>query len=311
MKHPNSEFKLDRRGFLSLAGGIAAAAGLSTLPRTASAETEKPIIAVANGSGREAVEAALSRLGGMKEFIKPGAVVVLKPNISFPNPPAWGTTTSPELVKAAAEICLEAGAKKVVVVDNPLGTSPTKNVERSGIGKALEGLPGVDVMMIAEQRKFTMRQNESMSELKSVEIARILDKADILINLPTAKSHVETGVSLGLKNLMGLIWDRKVFHQTYSLDRAIAQLLAYIRPGLTIMDASRALLNNGPVGPGRVENIGKVVAGTDPVAVDSYTLTLAEFNLRRMTPALVPHIGYAAELGLGIADWDKMEIVEA
>lgn len=301
---------MNRRDFLARAGGVIAAAGFTALRQSALAEGKKSRIVVANGTGKEAVEAAVNRLGGMKKFIKPEAVVVLKPNISFPNPPEWGTTTSPWMVKAAAEICLEAGAKKVIVVDNPLGTSPMKNVERSGIGEALAGIPGVDVMLISENRKFIKMDNKDLGVLKSVETARILGKADLLINLPTAKSHCETGVSLGMKNLMGLIWDRKAFHQVYNLERAIAELLAYIHPDLTIMDASRALLNNGPVGPGKVAQVGKIVAGIDPVAVDSFTLTLAEFNLRKMTPAQVPHIACAAEMGFGTADWDEMDIVE-
>lgn len=304
------EYRISRRKFIALTGGVIAAAGMISPLEKIPAESKKTTITVAEGTGENTIGAAVDALGGMDKFVQRGAVVALKPNISFPNPPQWGTTTSPWVVKAVAELCLEAGAKRVIVVDNPLGGAPMKNIERSGIGGAVAGIPGVKVMMMNDRRKFSLIEDDSMRELKSVEIARILGKVDLLINLPTAKAHNETGVSLGMKNLMGLIWDRKVFHQAYNLERAIAELSSCIRPGLIIMDVSRALLNNGPMGPGRVADIGKIVAGTDPVAVDSFTLTLAEFNLRRMTPEQVPHIRCAAEMGLGTANLEEMEIVE-
>jgi len=304
------EYRISRRRFIALTGGTIAAAGMISPLEKIPAESKKTTIAVAEGTGENTIGSAVDALGGMDKFVQRGSVVALKPNISFPNPPQWGTTTSPWVVKAVAELCLKAGAKRVIVVDNPLGGAPMNNVERSGIGGAVAGIPEVKVMMMNDRRKFSSIEDDSMRELKSVEIARILDKVDLLINLPTAKAHNETGVSLGMKNLMGLIWDRKVFHQAYNLERAIAELSNCIRPGLIIMDVSRALLNNGPMGPGRVADVGKIVAGTDPVAVDSFTLTLAEFNLRRMTPEQVPHIRCAAEMGLGTANLEEMEIVE-
>ena len=300
---------ITRRRFLTAAGLAAVAAGLP-IPKNLPAETAgKSRVAFTSGEDRLAVGKILEPFGGIGKFVKDGSVVVLKPNISFPNPPQWGTTTSPWLVKAVVELCLEAGAKKIIIADNPLGNDPAKNVKVSGIGEAVANLDNVSIMMMSDQRKFIEKSIET-EQLKSVETARILDKADVLINLPTAKAHTETGVSFGLKNLMGLIWDRKIFHMNYNLEMAIAELGLYIRPHLTIMDGSRALLNNGPQGPGRVEDIGKIVCGIDPVAVDSYSLTLANYNLRKMTPRQVPHLMFAEKLGLGNSDPGMMEILE-
>jgi uncharacterized protein (DUF362 family) len=307
---PESKQTLKRRTFISLSGKILLLANLmNPVKQALSEESKKATIAVGKSEDKESLKKALAILGGMGKFVNTGSIVVLKPNISFPNPPEWGTTTSPWLVKTVAEICLESGAKKVVVVDNPLGSAPMKNVECSKIGEALSDLKEVEIMMLSEPRKYLLVE-KNLTNLKSVQVARVLEKVDLLINLPTAKAHNETGVSLGLKNLMGLIWDRTAFHQGLNLEQAIAELACYIKPGLTIMDATRALLNNGPQGPGRVEEIGKIVVGIDPVAVDSYTLSLTHFNYRQMTPEQVPHIKYAEQIGLGKAKLEDMKIVE-
>ena len=303
--------KINRREFLAGTVKIAAAGMCAGISRNAfTEELPETTIAVASGKGASAVRAAVEALGGMKKFVSPGAFVVLKPNIAFPNPPKWGTTTSPEVVRTVAELCLEAGAKRVFIVDNPLGGAPMKNVERSGIGEAVADLKEVKIAMMTERQKYSVTENSEMGELKTVETMRILAKADVLINIPTAKAHNQTGVSLGLKNLMGLIWDRKVFHQEMNINRAIGELAVYIRPKLTIMDASRALLNNGPTGPGTVQPLDKVIVGTDPVAVDTYTLTLAEFNFRRMTAEQVPHLKHAEILGVGTTDLGRVKALE-
>ena len=299
---------LSRRKFLALSS-MAAAGNLAVPGRKLFASVDKSKVSVCQGSDKETVQNALQVFGGIENFVAENAVVVLKPNISFPNPPEWGTTTSPWLVKSVTELCLEAGAKKVIIADNPLGSSPENNLKKSGIGASVAGLDKVSVMMLSEQRKY-LQKSLSADQLKTVETARILDKADVLISLPTAKAHTETGVSFGLKNLMGLIWDRKVFHQKYNLELAIAELALYLRPQLTIMDVSRALLNNGPMGPGRVEKVNKIVAGIDPAAVDSFTLTLANFNMRKMNYHQVPHLVYAEKIGIGNANPDNIEVIE-
>jgi uncharacterized protein (DUF362 family) len=270
----------------------------------------KSKLAVAKSNDKSAFLEGLKAFGGIENFVKPGDIVVLKPNISFPNPPEWGTTTSPWLVKMTAEICLEAGAKKIIVVDNPLAHNPKKNVEKSGIGKALEGMTSVEIVLSSDKQKY-IAKSQNLSQLKTVSVLRVLDKANILINLPTAKAHNETAVSFGMKNLMGLIWDRQAFHLEYNLEKALAELLCYIRPNLTILDASRALLNNGPTGPGRVEILNKILISDDSVAVDSYALSLANFNNRKMTYEQVPHIKYAFEMGLGNAKMEEIDVVTA
>jgi uncharacterized protein (DUF362 family) len=130
----------------------------------------------------------------------------------------------------------------------------------------------------------------------------------VLINLPAAKSHSDTGVSFGLKNAMGIIRDRGAFHTRYDIDKALADLGRVVKPDLTILDATRVLLTNGPAGPGETVKLGHMIASRDIVAVDAYGLTLARYNRKKMTPADARHIEYAGKAGLGQVDVGKLRV---
>ena len=126
--------------------------------------------------------------------------------------------------------------------------------------------------------------------------------ADVLINLPTAKTHSAAGVSLGLKNQMGLIWDRNAFHTRFDLAQAIADLATALRPALTLLDASRALVTGGPGGPGKVVWLHRVVAGVNPVEVDALGVTLTPWYDQVLRPDQISHLRAARALGLGELD---------
>ncbi|MCK4234027.1 DUF362 domain-containing protein, partial [candidate division WOR-3 bacterium] len=146
-------------------------------------------------------------------------------------------------------------------------------------------------------------------ELQTIKVAKAIQSADKLINIPTAKSHSATGVSLGIKNLMGLVWDRGHLHRL-NLHRAIAELATVIMPDLTIIDATRALTSGGPGGPGKTVKLNTVIAGTDVVAVDSYTVGITQWYDKSFTGNKVKYIVEASELGLGEIDTGKMNIIK-
>ncbi|MGQ9652739.1 MAG: DUF362 domain-containing protein [Thermodesulfobacteriota bacterium] len=301
---------MDRRGFLgNVAWAGAAFAAGHFLPWHVSSDPPPSRLVVARGKAAEAVKLAIEALGGIGSFVKPGDRVLLKPNASFPNPPAWGCNTSPEVVTAVTRICLEAGAKRVLVVDNTLG-NPELCFSRSGIKAALEGIHGVHLLAPKDKDLYREIEVPRGRALRKTRVMREVLESECWISLPTAKSHSATGVSLGLKGLMGLVWDRGIFHRDLDLDQAIADLATILRPTLTVMDATRALLTAGPGGPGQVERWDKIVAGVDPVAVDAYTVTLGTWYGQKVRPEQVKHLRAARDLGLGISDPAKMEIVE-
>jgi uncharacterized protein (DUF362 family) len=144
--------------------------------------------------------------------------------------------------------------------------------------------------------------------LERVEVlADILDNA-VLINVPVAKSHSTTGVSLGLKGLMGLIWDRGSFHSRFDINQGIADLATVIRPQLTILDATRAMVSGGPGGPGEVRKPNLIIAGVDPVAVDSYGAGIVPWYGQNFSGRQVEHLLAAHQRGLGKIDVEKLRI---
>ncbi|HEY3352392.1 MAG TPA: DUF362 domain-containing protein [Polyangia bacterium] len=297
---------ITRRGFLG--GAAVAAAGLPLLGRRRAAAAADPDIVDVSGSDpRAMVAAALKAFGGIGRFVKKGDHVVLKPNAGFANPSDWATTTNPLVVVAVAQACLEAKAKSVTVLEYPLAGGE-RCLKRCGLAAALAAVPDVKLRLLAAADDFKKVAVKGGVSLKSVEVAKAVLSADVLISLPQAKAHGQAGVSFGLKNAMGLIWDRKAFHTMLDMQQAIADLARVVKPQLTILDATRALLTNGPQGPGETAVLGRLVAGRNPVAVDAYGLTLARFNQRQMTPADAKHIEIAAAAGLGPANVAKLKV---
>ena len=299
---------ISRREFIgkTLKTGVALSLipGFSKIVQAAAGDID---LAVAQGEPAHAVKMVINALGGISRFVKSGQVVVLKPNMSFPNPPEWGATTHPEVVKTVAQLCLDVGAKRVMVIDYPL-RRPEVVLRRAGIAQACQDMPNVHVLALTEQKFYQRVDVPNGKELHEVEIAKDVLKADVLINLPVAKSHMDTGVSLGMKNLMGLIWDREYFHQYIDLNQGIADLNTVIKPDLIIMDATRPMTTAGPGGPGKIVRLDTIIAGTNPVAVDSYTVSIAKWYGHQFSGENVKYIKAAATMGLGEIDINKLHV---
>jgi len=298
---------MTRREFLkTTSAGLAI--GLAARPDWLWAKEDYDL-AVISGDPAAATRKALEALGGISRFVKKGQRVVLKPNMSFANPPDRASTTHPAVVVTVARACLEAGAQRVVVLDYPLRKGELC-LERSGMLDAFQSLKGVHVLAL-EERKFYREIKVPQGKIfDRVEIMREVLESDVLISIPQAKTHSATGVSLGLKGLMGLIWDRYSFHSKYDIDQAIADLATVIKPQLTILDATRAMVSGGPGGPGEVVKPNLIIAGTDPVAVDSYAVSITPWYGQNFKGRQVKHLLAAHQRGLGKIDPEQLKILK-
>ncbi len=296
---------ISRRQFLqTAAAGVAI--GLAGTPSFLSA-AEEVDLAVISGEPAAATRRALEALGGLSRFVQKGQRVVIKPNMSFAKTPDFAATTHPQVVAALAQACIEAGAREVLVLDHTLQRAELC-LDRAGIRDACRGIPGVHVLALQERKFFQEIRIPQGKVLGRVEVLRdILDNV-VLISVPVAKSHSATGVSLGLKGLMGLIWDRESFHSQFNINQGIADLATVIKPKLTILDASRALVSGGPGGPGEVKKPNLIVAGVDPVAVDSYGVGLVPWYGQNFKGRQVEHLLIAHQRGLGKIDVEKLKI---
>jgi len=264
-----------------------------------------PDLAVVRGGDPESLaRKALELLGGIKRFVKKGDNVIIKPNIG----PAMRTyeyaaTTNPWLVAAVVKLCLEAGAGRVRIMDKPFSGSAESGFLNSGIREQVEKAGGeIEIM---SRFKYASTEIPEGRDIKKWDIYEDILKADVLINMPIAKQHGSSLLTLGMKNLMGTVNSAQLFH--LNLHQRIADLASRVRPALTIVDAIRILTANGPTG-GDLEDVKKldtIIAGTDIVAVDSYATSL--FGLK---PDDIPHIKIATGMGLGVGDLGKLEIKE-
>ena len=169
-------------------------------------------LAVAHGADAAAItRAAIMALGGMERFVKAGQDVIVKPNICVDyHPPEYAATTNPAVVATLVAMCLEAGAKRVRVMDNPFGGTAESAYANTGIGDAVEAAGGK--MEVMGRVKFAKTDIPEGKAIKSWEIYRDALECDVLINVPIAKHHSLTGLTLGGKNLMGLVTSPNMLH---------------------------------------------------------------------------------------------------
>jgi uncharacterized protein (DUF362 family) len=248
------------------------------------------------------VEKALAAMGGMGRFVSRGDVVVIKPNIGWDRMPLHAANTSPDVVAAVVELAWEAGAKRVVVADGSCN-DPHRCFQRSGIWKRAHAL-GAEVVLPAEHRFRTMRlKGEVLDEWP---VFTTLVEADKVINVPVAKHHNLAKFTAAMKNWYGVLGGRRNrLHQ--SIDMSIADLATFMRPTLTVIDATRVLVRNGPQG-GNIDDtriMNTVLASVDQVAADAFACTLIGQKAENL-----PYLAMAEERGIGTSKLDRLIIRE-
>lgn len=267
-----------------------------TVPR----DPSLPEMVVAQGDDpRQLVRKAIEGIGGIRRFVSRGDVVVVKPNIAWDRTPEQAANTNPQVVAEMVRLCQEAGAKTVIVTDVSCN-DPRRCFERSGIAAAARA-EGAQVML-PEERLF--REVDLRGDvLTAWPVLEPFLAADKMINLPIAKHHSLTGVTLGMKNWYGILGGpRHRLHQR--IHESLADLADFMRPTLTLMDAYRVLLRNGPTGGNVGDTALKktLIASTDPVALDAYTAK-AYWDLE---PEKLPYLGLAQQRGLGSAKFETL-----
>ncbi|MDY0108659.1 MAG: DUF362 domain-containing protein [Candidatus Krumholzibacteria bacterium] len=247
-------------------------------------------------------EAAIADLGGMGRFVSNGDVVWVKPNIGWNRRPELAATTNPDVVGTLVRLCFAAGAKTVKVGDNPC--HPARQAySTSGIAAAAEA-QGAQVVYLDEKR---YRDVDLGGErLKSWPVYAGILEADLVINVPIVKHHGLSDLTLSLKNYMGVIGgQRGAWHQ--HLDECLADIAAFMRPRLCVLDAVRVLTAHGPQSgnPEDVKLLGAVAAGTEIVGLDALGATLMGRD-----PTAMSTLKLAAARGLGTLDFRSLPLAE-
>lgn len=252
-------------------------------------------------NSRKAVNGALEMAGGISKFVNKGDVVALKPNMAWAREPEFAANTNPEVVAEVVRQCFRAGAKEVIVTDNPC------NNPRSvfNLCKIPMFVQKENAKVFVPQGRHYKNMNIGGNFLTEWPVLEIFKTADKVINIPVAKHHGSSRVTVSMKNWMGAIGGNRGFiHQ--NLHQGIYELAAFFKPTLNIVDCTRILLNGGPTGGDLkdVKLLNRIVVSTDQVAVDTIA---SEYLGAKLSE--VYYIKLGDKYGLGTSDKTKMNIV--
>lgn len=260
------------------------------------------MVAVKNGNPVAMFDAGIAAMGGMKNFVKSGQTVLVKPNIGWDATPERAANTNPYLVGRIIKHCLSAGAKSVMVFDNPCDEW-TRCYTNSGIEKAVRDAGG-KIVSGKEESDYKETSIPRGVKLKSARIHKLVLESDVFINVPVLKNHGGATMTIAMKNLMGAVWDRRYYHRN-GLQQCIADFVTYRKPDLNVVDGYRVMKRNGPrgVSVNDVVEMKYQILAKDIVATDA-----AAAKIFGIDPKDVKHIMLAEEMGVGTTHLETLNI---
>ncbi len=296
---------MHRRTFLQALGASAGLALTSRAARLSAAESAAAmpdLVAVKHGEPEALFDRGIEALGGMGRFVKKGQTVVVKPNIGWNVPPERAANTNPRLVRRIIEHCLQAGAKEVHVFDHTCDAW-RDSYRTSGIEQAVKDAGGKLAPGNSEGyfQTIAVGKGRRLHEAKEHEL---ILQSDVFINVPVLKSHGGAKLTVAMKNLMGIVWDRGEWHAS-DLHQCIADFATHRKPDLNIVYAYNVLQRHGPrgVSTADVANLQSQLLSTDLVTVDA-----AAAKLFGLEPDAVDYIRIAGEMGVGRKDLENLNI---
>ncbi|UCF91305.1 MAG: DUF362 domain-containing protein [Desulfobacterales bacterium] len=292
---------------LKLSGGLALASAAAwrlptpTAARAAAAPHKFIIEGIGQKDGysiRELTRKVFDAAGGINQFVARGDVVVIKPNLSYARRPELAATTHPEVLQAVVELCQEAGAQKVRIADNTIHDA-RRCFAISGAGRVAQKT-GADLIYPRATLMRTMNLHGHRLDVWPVFVPLV--EADRVINLPVAKHHSLSVLTLGMKGWIGAVdGSRRLLHQ--DINQTIVDLARFFNPTITLIDAIRIMTANGPSGGSLADVAVKntLILSNDPVAADAKAALL--FNRE---PARLGFIKLAQKWGLGTYAFNQL-----
>ena len=250
-----------------------------------------------------AVRKAIEMIGGVEDMIKPGDLVLLKPNWAAPPVEREaGCITLPEVAKAVADIVKERGARPVIAESSAVGVDTQKVIDTSGYKDLLD--QGYEVVDLKKTNKITLPVENGLV-LEDVQTYELVEQADVIISLPKMKTHDQAEMTGPMKNLKGLMSDKykRLFHQKFGMFEGCVDITSTFKPAFTVVDGIVCQEGLGPIF-GKPVEMDLILAGRDLVAVESVCAQIAEFE-----PEDLPIPRKGAEKGLGNLNPDDIEVV--
>lgn len=265
--------------------------------------TNLPDLVAIKGAAPDVLfDQAIAQFGGMSQFVRKGQKVLVKPNIGWSQTPDKAANTNPKLVKRIIEHCVAAGASKVYAFDNTCNYWED-SYRISGIASAVKEGGGVIVPGHKESYYHPVKISGAKT-LTHTKIHELYLEADVIINVPILKNHSSADLTIAMKNLMGVVWDRWFYHSN-GLHQCIADFCLYRKPTLNVVDAYAVLTRHGPRG-GSIHDVAlkkMLLISPDIVAIDSAACRILDKN-----PQIVQHIQIGHEQKVGNMDLNKLKI---
>lgn len=301
---------MKRRNFIKTSVSAGLTLGLSTIPvfniigRTKKFQDDikYDLIAIKGGEPDFMFREAIRNFGGMSSFVKPNQTVVIKPNIGWDAGPERAANTNPKLIAEIIKHSLEAGAKDVYVFDHTCDEW-TRCYNNSGIKSASEDA-GAKVVPGNSERYYHTVNIPGGKSLTDAKVHELILESDVFIDVPVIKHHGGAQVSLGMKNLMGIVWDRGYWHRN-GLHQCIADFISFKKPDLTVIDGFNVMKRNGPRGVS-VDDV--VTMKTQILCKDIVAGDAAATKIFGGNPENIDHIKIAHEMGLGTMDLKNLSI---
>jgi uncharacterized protein (DUF362 family) len=300
---------MDRREFIkkSVTAGIAGAAlpyinYKNILANSIFTSQNYDLVAVKGGEPEVMFDKAIAEFGGINKFVKKGQKVLVKPNIGWDVIPENAANTNPNLVKRIIEHCYKAGAKEVYVFDHTCDNW-TRCYANSGIEKAVKDAGG-KIVSGANESYYQEVKIPNGKNLKTDKVHELVLNSDVFINVPILKHHGGGRLTICMKNMMGVVWDRGLWHRN-NLHQCIADFATYCKPTLNVVDAYNVMKQNGPRGVSKedVVSMKSLLLSTNMVVADA-----AAAKIFGMEPGEINYIKYADEMKVGSMNLDKLSI---
>ncbi len=305
MASAHTSSALSRRSFvkLSLTGSLVAATGFPFRAAYGAAE-DAPEVWILNGSDRRELMQQACRIirdnGGLGPQVK---TLSLKINSAWARKPEVGANTHPALVNEFIKQCKSADVSEVVLPENPCD-NPRWAFTRPGTKEAVEDAGGELINLRDQKNSFREQNIPDGKSLKNAQVAKQFFETDTVINMPVAKHHGGTGLTIGMKNWMGAVKDRGFWHRN-NLHQCIADFTSLLKADWTIVDATTFMPDSGPKGPSsNLKEPEKLIVSRSPVAADAVTAS----KVAGKSPSDVGFLRHAQEMELGVIDVNAMNI---
>ncbi|MDF7805935.1 DUF362 domain-containing protein [Pontiellaceae bacterium B12219] len=292
-----------RRGFVKMGTAGTTLAMAASATEVLAAENSGPDVWMLHGSDpRKLMQKALDIIQENGGFGPDAKTLALKVNAAWGRTPEEGANTHPDLVDVFIEGVKKGGIKTVVVPENPCSNAKI-SFDRSGIERVVKSHKCKMIDLKRKDKSFREVQIPKGKNLKSAEVAGEFLDADVVVNMPVAKHHKGSTLSMAMKNWMGIVKDRRFWHQN-DLPQCIADFSSFFQATWTIIDATRCMMDSGPQGPAKeLKHPDLLIISRDQVAADSVASAIFHDS-----PYDITYLKYAEEMGIGVVDQSRMNI---